>query len=58
MFIADASQRYQDEGTPLMVIGGSEYGQGSARDWAAKGTALLGVSYNRSSHHLSIFIVS
>ena len=43
MFIYDASMRYQEEGTPLMIIGGKEYGSGSSRDWAAKGTKLLGV---------------
>jgi aconitate hydratase len=41
--IYDASLRYQKEGTPLVVIAGSEYGSGSSRDWAAKGTLLLGV---------------
>ncbi|MGE5477278.1 MAG: aconitate hydratase AcnA [Bacteroidales bacterium] len=41
--IFDAAQLYQDEGTPLVVIAGKEYGTGSSRDWAAKGTALLGV---------------
>jgi aconitate hydratase len=41
--IYDASMRYQSEGTPLLVIAGKEYGSGSSRDWAAKGTALLGV---------------
>jgi len=41
--IFDASMAYQKEGTPLVVIGGIEYGAGSSRDWAAKGTALLGV---------------
>ena len=41
--IFDASMAYQAEGTPLVVIGGVEYGAGSSRDWAAKGTALLGV---------------
>ena len=41
--IYDASQAYQAEGTPLMVLAGKEYGSGSSRDWAAKGTALLGV---------------
>jgi aconitate hydratase len=40
--IYDASRAYIDEGTPLIVIGGKEYGSGSSRDWAAKGTALLG----------------
>ncbi len=42
-FIYDASMRYQKEGTPLVVIAGKEYGTGSSRDWAAKGTFLLGV---------------
>ena len=41
--IYDASMRYQAEGTPLVVIAGKEYGTGSSRDWAAKGTMLLGV---------------
>jgi aconitate hydratase len=43
MSIYDASRRYIEEGTPLVVLGGKEYGSGSSRDWAAKGTALLGV---------------
>ena len=43
MSIYDASVRYQKEGTPLFVIAGKEYGTGSSRDWAAKGTLLLGV---------------
>ena len=42
-FIYDAAMRYQREGTPLVVIAGREYGSGSSRDWAAKGTMLLGV---------------
>ncbi|QGU07444.1 Aconitate hydratase [Corynebacterium occultum] len=42
-FIYDASQNYQAAGTPLVVLGGKEYGTGSSRDWAAKGTRLLGV---------------
>ena len=42
MSIYDASSRYMSEGTELVVIGGKEYGTGSSRDWAAKGTALLG----------------
>jgi len=42
-FIYDASINYQADGTPLMIIAGKEYGSGSSRDWAAKGTALLGV---------------
>jgi aconitate hydratase len=41
--IYDASREYIAEGTPLIVLGGKEYGSGSSRDWAAKGTALLGV---------------
>ncbi|WP_409487855.1 aconitate hydratase AcnA [Pseudomonas promysalinigenes] len=41
--IFDAAMRYQAEGTPLVVIAGQEYGTGSSRDWAAKGTNLLGV---------------
>jgi aconitate hydratase len=43
MPIYDAAMRYKAEGTPLVVIGGKEYGSGSSRDWAAKGTHLLGV---------------
>ena len=42
-FIYDASQNYQAQGIPLVVLGGKEYGSGSSRDWAAKGTSLLGV---------------
>ena len=41
--IYDAAMRYQEEGTPLVVLAGKEYGSGSSRDWAAKGTSLLGV---------------
>jgi aconitate hydratase len=41
--IYDASMKYQDEGVPLVILAGAEYGAGSSRDWAAKGTALLGV---------------
>ena len=41
--VYDAAMRYIDEGTPLVVIAGKEYGTGSSRDWAAKGTRLLGV---------------
>jgi aconitate hydratase len=41
--IYDAAERYKKEGTPLVVFGGKEYGTGSSRDWAAKGTLLLGV---------------
>jgi len=43
MSIYDASVKYQAEGVPLVVLGGLEYGTGSSRDWAAKGTVLLGV---------------
>ncbi len=43
MWIYDASMKYQAAGTPLLVIAGKEYGSGSSRDWAAKGTNLLGV---------------
>jgi aconitate hydratase len=43
MSIYDASRLYASEGTPLIVLGGKEYGSGSSRDWAAKGTLLLGV---------------
>jgi aconitase A len=43
MTIYDAAMKYQQEGVPLVVIAGKEYGTGSSRDWAAKGTALLGV---------------
>ncbi|PZQ25021.1 aconitate hydratase [Corynebacterium propinquum] len=42
-FIYDAAQNYKEEDTPLVVLGGKEYGTGSSRDWAAKGTLLLGV---------------
>jgi aconitate hydratase len=45
MSIYDASQRYQEAGTPLCVLAGKEYGTGSSRDWAAKGTMLLGVRF-------------
>lgn len=41
--IYDAAMKYQEEGTPLLVVAGKEYGSGSSRDWAAKGTRLLGV---------------
>ncbi len=43
MFIYDAAMRYVAQGTPTIVFGGEEYGTGSSRDWAAKGTQLLGV---------------
>ncbi len=41
--IYDAAIRYRDDGVPLVVLAGKEYGSGSSRDWAAKGTALLGI---------------
>jgi aconitate hydratase len=43
MYIYDAAMRYADEGVPLVIFAGKEYGSGSSRDWAAKGTKLLGV---------------
>jgi aconitate hydratase len=43
MSIYDAAVRYRDEGVPLLILAGAEYGTGSSRDWAAKGTLLLGV---------------
>jgi aconitate hydratase len=43
MFIYDAAMKYQQEGVPLLIIAGKEYGTGSSRDWAAKGVLLLGV---------------
>src|SRR5262249_12834431 len=43
MTIYDASMKYQAAGTPLLILAGKEYGSGSSRDWAAKGTLLLGV---------------
>jgi aconitate hydratase len=43
MTIYDASLKYRESGTPLVVLAGKEYGTGSSRDWAAKGTTLLGV---------------
>ena len=50
MSVFDAAMKYQDQGTPTVVIAGKEYGTGSSRDWAAKGPLLLGVkaeSYER-----------
>jgi aconitate hydratase len=44
MAIYDAAMKYQEEGVPLVVVAGKEYGTGSSRDWAAKGTLLLGVT--------------
>jgi aconitate hydratase len=43
MFIYDAAMRYREEDTPLVILAGREYGSGSSRDWAAKGTLLLGI---------------
>jgi aconitate hydratase len=43
MSIFDAAMAYQEAGTPLVIFGGEQYGAGSSRDWAAKGTSLLGV---------------
>jgi aconitate hydratase A / 2-methylisocitrate dehydratase len=43
MSIWDASEKYQEEGVPLIILGGKEYGTGSSRDWAAKGPKILGV---------------
>ena len=43
MSIYDAAMKYKEDGTPLVVLAGEEYGTGSSRDWAAKGTYLLGV---------------
>jgi aconitate hydratase len=43
MTIYDAAMKYRDEGVPLVVLAGKEYGSGSSRDWAAKGTFMLGV---------------
>jgi aconitate hydratase len=43
MFIYDAAMRYIAEGTPTVILAGEEYGTGSSRDWAAKGTQLLGI---------------
>jgi len=43
MPVYDAAMHYQEEGVPLVVLAGAEYGTGSSRDWAAKGTMLLGV---------------
>src|SRR5919197_4095848 len=43
VFIYDAAMQYQSQGIPLVVVAGKEYGTGSSRDWAAKGTILLGV---------------
>ncbi len=43
MYVYDAAMSYMDQGIPLIVMGGKEYGTGSSRDWAAKGTGLLGI---------------
>src|SRR5688572_16649197 len=49
MTIFDAAMRYREAGVPLLVFAGEDYGAGSSRDWAAKGTALLGVQIGRAS---------
>jgi aconitate hydratase len=62
MSIFEASNRYREEGVPLIVIAGKEYGSGSSRDWAAKGSALLGVravlaeSYERIHRSNLVFL--
>jgi aconitate hydratase len=43
MFLYDAAEKYKAEGVPLLILAGKEYGSGSSRDWAAKGTLLLGI---------------
>jgi aconitate hydratase len=43
MFIYDAAMKYIEQGVPTVIFGGEEYGTGSSRDWAAKGTQLLGI---------------
>jgi aconitate hydratase len=43
LFVYEAARRYMEEGIPLIVLAGKEYGAGSSRDWAAKGTYLLGI---------------
>ena len=43
MFVDEAAMKYRSAGTPLVILAGAEYGTGSSRDWAAKGTMLLGV---------------
>src|SRR5947209_3286305 len=45
MSIFDAAMQYKQEGTPLVVLAGKEYGSGSSRDWAAKGPYLLGIRF-------------
>src|SRR3546814_5919358 len=54
MSIYDAAMKYKASGTPLVIVAGKEYGNGSSRDWAAKGTILLGVrAVIRSEEHTS-----
>src|SRR3712207_8872633 len=53
MSIYDAAMRYQADNVPLVIFAGHEYGTGSSRDWAAKGTRLLGVKAVRSEEHTS-----
>ena len=54
--IYDAAMRYAEEHTPLVIVAGKEYGTGSSRDWAAKGTNLLGVKQSLPKA-LSVFTV-
>ena len=53
---SDAAMRYAEEHTPLVIVAGKEYGTGSSRDWAAKGTNLLGVKQSLPKA-LSVFTV-
>ncbi len=53
--VFDAAQRYQDEDTPLVVLAGTEFGTGSSRDWAAKGTDLLGIRATIAEGYERIF---
>ncbi|EJN57120.1 aconitate hydratase [Halogranum rubrum] len=53
--VFEASRRYRDEGTPLVVLAGKEFGTGSSRDWAAKGTTLLGVRATIAESYERIF---
>lgn len=50
-----ASERYREEGTPLVVLSGEEFGTGSSRDWAAKGTDLLGIQTTIAKSYERIF---
>ncbi|MFB6097387.1 MAG: aconitate hydratase, partial [Haloferacaceae archaeon] len=53
--VFEASERYREEGTPLVVLAGEEFGTGSSRDWAAKGTDLLGVRATIAESYERIF---